>query len=58
MAEKASKDGRVLADVSNANTTDDSHHLDAVDEFDPFSSLVECTNEYIDVELVAPPEKE
>ena len=58
MADKNKKDSKVLTDFPNVNSSDDPQNADNIDDFDPFSGVVEYSNEYIDVDLNAPPEKE
>ncbi len=38
--------------------TEEVQNLDVTDDFDPFSGVVECVEENIDVALSAPPENQ
>ena len=44
--------------VGNQTTTEEVHNIDATDDFDPFSDVVECLEENIDIALSAPPENQ
>ena len=43
---------------SQAGNVEEGNNVENIEDFDPFSGVVECINEYIDVELNVPPEKE
>ena len=56
MADK-NKIGRGVTDQQVGSTVFDGHNIDATDDFDPFSDVVECVEE-INIALSAPPENE
>lgn len=56
MADK-NKEGR-QADQQVANVAEEAQNIDATDDFDPFSGVVECYEEKVDSNLFAPPENE
>ncbi len=45
-------------DQQVGTTTEEVQNLDATDDFDPFSGVVECVDENIDIALSAPPENQ
>ena len=51
------KEGR-LTDQQVGTNTEEVHNLDVTDDFDPFSGVVECVEENINVALSAPPENQ
>ena len=57
MADK-NKEGRVGSEQQVGTTAEEAQNIDATDDFDPFSGVVECVDENIDVALSAPPENE
>ena len=56
MADK-NKEG-TPADQQVSNTAEEVQNIDATDDFDPFSGVVECYEEKVDIQLSAPPENE
>ncbi len=56
MADK-NKEGR-LSEQQVAATTEEVQNLEVIDDFDPFSGVVECVEEHLDVALSAPPENQ
>ena len=56
MAEKADEVGNMFESL--LSTTNEDTHVESVDDFDPFSGVVEINNEYVDVDLNAPPESQ
>lgn len=57
MADK-NKEIRPPCEQHISTTTEEVQNLDATDEFDPFSGVVECVEENIDIALSAPPENQ
>ena len=52
------KEIRTVCDQQVGTATEEVQNLDATDEFDPFSGVVECVEENIDIALSAPPENQ
>ena len=58
MADK-NKESRFQEQVGPCPVAEEVQNLaDATDEFDPFSGVVECVEENIDIALSAPPENQ
>ena len=58
MADRANKEGSRMTDQQVGTNTEEVQNLDVTDDFDPFSGVVECVEENIDVALSAPPENQ
>lgn len=59
MADHKNKEsGRTITDQQGAPTAEETQNIDATDDFDPFSGVVECVYENVDIALCAPPENE
>ena len=41
-----------------AYAVEETQNIDTADDFDPFSGVVECIDEHIDIQLSAPPENQ
>ena len=58
MADK-NKEGRLATSEQQvAAAAEEVQNIDATDDFDPFSGVVECQDENIDIALTAPPENQ
>ena len=59
MADHKNKEsGRTFTDQQGTPTVEETQNIDATDDFDPFSGVVECVYENVDIALCAPPENE
>jgi len=59
MADHKNKEScRTITDQQGAPTAEETQNIDAIDDFDPFSGVVECVYENVDIALCAPPENE
>ena len=57
MADKNKEDrGHGVQQVGG--TTEENQNVDTTDDFDPFSGVVECVDENVDIALSAPPENQ
>ena len=56
MADKKEERGHGVQQVGGSG--EENQNVDTTDDFDPFSGVVECVDENVDIALSAPPENQ